>query len=371
MNNIFKVYALVDFDNTIKYIGITSKDIIKRLQQHINTSINKTINLSKKEAWIKNRYNNNNKIDIILLEEDLTKESAIELEISYISYYGLDSLKNSTLGGEGLFGYKYTPEQLANWYNLKPIKEFDISGNYVTSFTSITEAASFYNYTHSSVAYCVNNTNITCHNKIFVVNDLTFLEDKLVKLSKKQYFLYNLEGTLIDTDKTLNNLYRKYNLHANVNTFSKRVWNGFIPEMVKHDYFITTPNTDYKVILDRINIYQLYDLNCNYVKSFSKLSQIAIYLKCSYQGITEHIRKRLKSIKGHLIFKNNILCSEYSRDNIKKVAVYKNGIKVFIFNSIKEASIALNTDASCITKCCKGKRKQAKKYEFRYINDIV
>jgi len=371
MNNIFKVYALIDFDSTLQYIGITSKDVNKRLQQHINSSLSKKDNLTKKESWIKNRCTNNKKIDIITLEENLTKEEAIELEISYISYYSLDSLKNSTLGGEGVFGYKYTPEQLANWYNLKAIQEFDISGNYVRSFKSITEASAYYNYSHSSVAYCVSNKHVTCHNKIFVVNELTFLKDKLNTLTKKQYFLYNLEGSLIDTDKTLNNLYRKYNLNSTVNAFSKRVWNGLIPEKVIQNYFITTPNTNKDVILDRINIYQLYDVNCNYIKSFSKLTQIAIYLKCSYTAITEHIRGRLKSVKHCLIFKNNVPCSEYFNTNHKKVAVFKNGVKLFIFDTITEASVKLNVDASCITKCCKGKRKQARKYEFRYINDIV
>ena len=41
------------------------------------------------------------------------------------------------------------------------------------------------------------------------------------------------------------------------------------------------------------------------------------------------------------------------------------------FNSLKEASDYFNIDGSCISKCCLGKRKSTKGYEFRYVNDIV
>lgn len=371
MNNTFKIYALIDFDNSIKYIGITSKDLNKRLNQHIYSSLNKIGSLTKKESWIKNRFENNKNIDIVLLEDDLTKEDALELEISYISYYGISNLTNSTLGGEGTFGYKYSPEQLVNWYNLKPINEYDLDGNFIKNFSSITKAAEHYGFSHSSVAYCVSNKNITSHNKIFVMEDDLFLDDKLRKIKMKQYKLYDIDGNLIDVSKSLNKLYKKYNLTQRVNDFSKRLWNGLNPSVIKTKYLITTPNTDIDVLLNKIKIYHLYKSNGEYIKSFSNVNQIAKYLKCSYTGVTECIRGRLKTIKGYVILKHDNSFIEPMYNNRKKINVYKNGKLIHTFDTIKDASVFFNIDASGITKCCRGKRKSIKGYDFRYINDIV
>ena len=260
---------------------------------------------------------------------------------------------------------------MANWYNLKPIKEYDLNGEFVREFNSITEASHFYNYSHSSIAYCVCNKNITCNNKIFVPYDDTFLKEKINSLKSKQFFLYDISGNLIDTNKCLTKLYKKYNLNQRVNEFSKRVWNGLIPTVVKSDYFITTPNTDYRVILERINIYHLYTLDGVYVRSFPNISHIAMYLKCNYTTVTEHTRGRLKSVKNHIVLRNNEIFDKYEDSRKKKINCYKLGILIKEFNSLKEASDYFNIDGSCISKCCLGKRKSTKGYEFRYVNDIV
>lgn len=373
MNNIFKVYALVNEESEIKYIGITSKELDKRLNQHVNTSLKKVSSLTKKEAWIVGQFNKNKSIGIILLEDDLTKDEAIELEISYISQYGLENLTNCTLGGEGIFGYKYSPKQIANWYNLIPVKEYDLEGNFVRDFKSITDAANYYNYCNSSVGHCVSNKNITCFNKIFVNSNLNFLKDKLKKLqTKKDYYsLYKIDGTLVEKDKSLKSLYKKYNLNQRVNEFSKRVWNGYIPDVVKTKYFITTPNTNAEIILERINIYNLYNKNGIYIKSFPNLKMISQYLKCSYVALTEHSRGRLLSVKDHIVTYKHDKFIPYINLNHKKIVVFKNGVEIKRFNTIKEASDELNVDGSCISKCCRGKRKQVSGFEFRYVNDIV
>lgn len=40
------------------------------------------------------------------------------------------------------------------------------------------------------------------------------------------------------------------------------------------------------------------------------------------------------------------------------------------WNSIKEASCVLGIDNSCITKCCKGKRKSCGGFTWKYSTDI-
>ena len=51
----------------------------------------------------------------------------------------------------------------------------------------------------------------------------------------------------------------------------------------------------------------------------------------------------------------------------KKVArIDKEGIKT-IYSSMSEASRQNNISTACICECCKGKRKSAKGYRWRYV----
>jgi len=55
---------------------------------------------------------------------------------------------------------------------------------------------------------------------------------------------------------------------------------------------------------------------------------------------------------------------EYKNNQNKKIICLNDNN---IFNTIKEASLYYKIDVSCITKCCKGKRKTAGKMSFKYL----
>ena len=122
------------------YIGMTCKDLNKRLNQHINKSLRDSDRYTKKENWIRKRISENYKIEIILLEDDLSREEAIELEVAYISKYKLSNLTNLTTGGEGVSGYIYSKEQKLNWYNSIKVYQYDLNGNFIKEWESGKEA---------------------------------------------------------------------------------------------------------------------------------------------------------------------------------------------------------------------------------------
>lgn len=72
----------------------------------------------------------------------------------------------------------------------------------------------------------------------------------------------------------------------------------------------------------------------------------------------------------------NILCSKecwtrfmekISLQKSKKIASYKDGVKIKEYSSIKEASLELNGSSTNIVKCLKGKTKSAYGYQWKYI----
>lgn len=103
------IYTLSDpITLKIKYVGITSKTLEKRLKGHLKTKNNFT----HKANWIKKLQKENllpiiEEIDVVKFEEWQFWE---QYWISQFKSWGY-SLTNHTEGGEGTFGYKHTEEQ--------------------------------------------------------------------------------------------------------------------------------------------------------------------------------------------------------------------------------------------------------------------
>jgi len=103
----YKVYSLLE-NGKIRYIGFTRNKLTKRLSEHIR----KTPRNSHRDNWIRKLKKENNLPTILLLEENLTKECAIELEKLYILWCKIlkINLVNGTTGGET--GFTYTKETI-------------------------------------------------------------------------------------------------------------------------------------------------------------------------------------------------------------------------------------------------------------------
>lgn len=79
----FKVYFLIcPIENIVRYVGITSFPLDKRLKEHLYDS--KRSN-PHKYYWIQNLKKQNFKPKIILIQDNLLEEQACSLEVSLIS----------------------------------------------------------------------------------------------------------------------------------------------------------------------------------------------------------------------------------------------------------------------------------------------
>ena len=103
------IYALIHpLTKEIKYIGKTDRPKI-RLREHIKDS-QQPGKKNKKEAWIKSLLNKELKPELVILEKVSQSEWKTK-EREWIAKYK-NQLKNDTKGGDGIDGYKHTPESL-------------------------------------------------------------------------------------------------------------------------------------------------------------------------------------------------------------------------------------------------------------------
>lgn len=95
-------------EDIVKYVSYTNNPS-KRYNKHINSH---KYGVSKVKTWIKSLNFKNIKPTMTIIDEFDTVEEVKEAEIGYIRLYksiGVN-LKNHTLGGEGIVGYRHTEE---------------------------------------------------------------------------------------------------------------------------------------------------------------------------------------------------------------------------------------------------------------------
>lgn len=100
MSKSYIVYLITNKINNKKYVGITSRTLSQRWNEHINQAKNNPIYTFHKAI---KKYGTENFIQEII-EENLTQEQAKEREIYWIKYYntfsGYDCGYNDTFGGD-------------------------------------------------------------------------------------------------------------------------------------------------------------------------------------------------------------------------------------------------------------------------------
>ena len=95
-------------EEIVKYVGYTCNPT-KRYSKHVNSYKS---GVSKVKTWIKSLHFKELKPIMNIIDEFDTVEKAKQAEIGYIKLYKSvgANLKNLTLGGEGIVGYKHTEE---------------------------------------------------------------------------------------------------------------------------------------------------------------------------------------------------------------------------------------------------------------------
>lgn len=155
------LYGLTDpITNKIRYIGYTTKKLIKRKQQHINGCKIKDLNCHRCK-WINKLAKDNLKPEIKLLFT-VPFEKVKDLEIELIKHYKqFSKLTNNTNGGDGTIGLKPSEETRnkmrlrmlgkPNIYVRKKIKLTEISTGKEIIFLSAKEASLYLNCNPESI----------------------------------------------------------------------------------------------------------------------------------------------------------------------------------------------------------------------------
>ena len=156
MKKIFKIYALLE-DETVRYIGVTSRELKQRLYQHIWDGKNKIG--SHKIYWIKSLLNNNKKPSIKLIEE-CTEDNWQEREKYWISFY--NNLTNTQKGGLGVI-----KKDRSNNHKKKQIVSFNLENQEIKIFNSCKEASEVLNCKRTAIGNVLKGRSKTARGFFF------------------------------------------------------------------------------------------------------------------------------------------------------------------------------------------------------------
>ena len=154
MNKEYKIYTLKD-PNTgdIKYVGVTTSTLKGRLNQHIYESRNKK--LTHKRNWVNSLLKLGLK-PIIETIEICTDDNWEERERYWISYYGgLYNITNHHPGGKGV----NVGNTGSNDKKKVAVCQYDLQGNFIKMFNSLTEAAKEVKSYVSSISSSVDDSS--------------------------------------------------------------------------------------------------------------------------------------------------------------------------------------------------------------------
>lgn len=153
-NKIYKIYSLnCPNTNDVRYIGVTTNSLKRRLIQHLYEGNNSKSN-THKINWLRKLINNNQKPTICLIE--ITDENNWEEREKYwISKYS--NLTNIHEGGSHVY---LKPKN--NSSKKTKVYQYDLEGNFITSYSSQTEAAKAVGVTVSSLNRSVKGEKASC-----------------------------------------------------------------------------------------------------------------------------------------------------------------------------------------------------------------
>jgi hypothetical protein len=192
-----KIYKLLDPKNKeIKYIGKTINDLEVRLIGHITQLILNNPRFSEKNQWISSLLKEGY-CPIIELVELVNKEQANQKEKYWINYYKT----NNFLFNIQHTNHKELGENLSN-IKSKKIYEYNLEGEFIREWKSITEAALHYNIENSNICYAASGKRKCAGVSMWRYNKEEKIEHYFKSINYKPVYQYDLEGNFIQSFKS-------------------------------------------------------------------------------------------------------------------------------------------------------------------------
>lgn len=221
------IYCIENTQTGKRYIG-QSKDIISRLNRHRNE-----LKRGKhRNVLLQNSFN---KYGLLFFKfyilELCPLDSLNDKEIEYISKF--DSYHN---------GYNLSPGgDPGNNSTGKPIKQYDLDGNYLRTWNNAAEASRFYSVDRSMITHAVRKGTK-------ILNSQWCYEDETIdtyykRNNQKAIAQYDLSGNLVKVYKSLtdavnnNKGFKKDNIQKSINGKWRKTAYGYIWKYVETEVY--------------------------------------------------------------------------------------------------------------------------------------
>ncbi len=396
---IIGIYKITNQVNGKCYIG-QSQDIYTRFSKH-NWSVNDT---KDNKILIKafNKYGIDNfSFDII---EECQIEELDDKEIYYIdkyrSYVGFKDCHgyNATIGGGGIRGYKMSKEAKqkigkSNYLvrNPYPVLQYNMAGLFVEEFESILNAHKKTGVGKSGIRACISGTYKTAGGFIWIkkvgdikkkINPNSHITIPAKHLMKK-VAQYNLDGELI-------RVYCSATFAANENNFIQTeissccrdelnigygyIWRYF--EDAPDSNIDTTPFLE-KYFPNKVARYgkdgKFIDFYLTAVDASDSLKiNESLIVQCVSENYPNKMAggyywKKYNGDNSNIIITNEMIPFSGER----KVDQHDlNGNYIATFKTVKQAQEATGASRSKICMCCKGQRKSAGGFTWKYTDGM-
>lgn len=287
-----------------------------------------------------------------------TQEDALDLEAYIVNedFIKRTDTYNTVLGGGML--------PILN----KVVYQYSLKGDFVKEWQSIHEAAKQLNVSESSIGKAVLFKRTSCK---FLWSDCKFN-----KLNLAEYNIYNPEisvyrynglGEFINTYKSLSDCMK--DLDCNLSNVQRAIKLGI---MIKGYYLADK----FYNIYEKPKSYRLsgkvhqYDLNGNYIQSFSSIKEGEDKLKISLKGVNDAIKQNDSYYKGFLWCRGDKLDSmspyKAPKSKTRKIGQYTiDGDLVKVFNTVREC----RKDFPNVSKVLNGSASHCHNFIFKYLED--
>ncbi len=190
----YKIYKLIDpISKDVKYVGKTTQELYERLAGHVHETIYRKRKFSKdKKEWMINLLKNNRIPEIHLLEDNIEIINSREREIYWVKYYSKDNMLYNIIFNDDEELLKFRSDLKS-----KVIYQYDLFGNYVQSWKSITDASNHLKVDSGNICYAASGKRKLCANYQWRYSKENFIGPYRKDISTKIVYKYDLKGNFI------------------------------------------------------------------------------------------------------------------------------------------------------------------------------
>lgn len=211
------VYKITIASHT--YVG-SSISLYKRLNAHLR-ALKKDVHENQYLQRLYNKYLTNFKIEVINVYENITYNELLNHEKYYIDFYNAD------------INFKKDPTTQQNCTSTsKIVYQFDLFGNFIKMWKSVSEADRFYNLSSGTINKCISGERVSAKGFLWDYNEE--YSKKIIKL-----YVFDKNGKFINffpsTSKIYEKLYSEYSRKTVMSQLKKSIDSKYYK-----DYYTST-----------------------------------------------------------------------------------------------------------------------------------